>query len=212
MRMIISIFFFILAFNMLAAVANPIQLYFGNPTTTTFQNAWNSCNETLAKDSTSKATKILMATMASYESDRLISIISASVNSFDAGTKFQYANLLLSREKYADAIVLYQQLNDSIPDWSCPWRHKGTSYYMQKNYKEAEIALQKAVDTNPEHYDAYIWLAKTQYQLKKYKLALQNLEIGLKLDSKAEENNDSVLSDDSIQTLHKELLRMNGKR
>jgi len=188
-----------------AAEKSPVQMYFQNPTTRSFQDAWNACNQALAKDSTSSSTKILMATIANYEAERLVQELYPNRMNLDAGSKFQLANYFLEKEKYEDAIPLYQSLNDSIPDWSCPWRHKGTALYMTKKYKEAEASLKKAVETNKEHYDAYIWLAKTQYQLKEYKLALQNLETGMKLSPEAENSEDMGFTDDNVTSLHKEL-------
>jgi tetratricopeptide (TPR) repeat protein len=207
MRIIICIFILLSALSLIATETSPITQYFNNPTTVTFQNAWNHCNEALVKDSTSVSTRIMMASIANYETERLIYDISPKATSLNTGSKFQYANLLLSREKYEEAIPLYQSLNDSLPTWSCPWRHKGTSLYMLKKYKEAEISLQKAVETNVEHYDAYIWLAKTQYQMKKYKIALQNLETGLKLNPEAEGSDDTGFSDNDVAVLHQELLK-----
>lgn len=205
MRIIISILFLFIAFSLFTAEKTPIQVYFANPTTQSFQNAWNSLNEALAKDSTSTSTKVMMATLANYESERLVEALYPERMNLDAGSTFQLANLFFGKEKYEEAIPLYQALNDSIPDWSCPWRHKGTSLYMLKKYKEAEASLQKAVETNKEHYDAYIWLAKTQYQLKEYKLALQHLETALKLNPEAEDSDDSGITEDSVSNLHKEL-------
>jgi tetratricopeptide (TPR) repeat protein len=211
MRSIICILFMFLTISLFSAETTPIQQYFKNPNTLTFQNAWNYCNEALAKDSTSISTKVMMATIANYQADLLIEAITPVAGTLDAGGKFQFANLLLGKEKYEDAIPLYQSINESTPDWSCPWRHKGTSLYMLKKYKDAEVSLQKAVETNKEHYDAYVWLAKTQYQLKKYKIALQNLETALTLNPNAEGSDDTGFNDNDVKVLHKELLKKVGK-
>jgi tetratricopeptide (TPR) repeat protein len=212
MRTITISLLLLICLTLFAAETNPVQQYFTNPSTVTFQAAWNTCNEALAKDSTATSQKVLMATLAYYESERLLETLSENAMQLDTGSKFQYANLLLSKEQYEKAIPIYQSLNDSIPAWSCPWRHKGTCLYYLKKYPEAEVSLQKAVETNVEHYDAYIWLAKTQFQLKKYKLALENLKTGMKLDPNAEGSDDTGFTDDSVKTLHQDLLKKVGKK
>jgi hypothetical protein len=55
-------------------------------------------------------------------------------------------------------------------------------------------------------------MAKIQYQLKKYKPALKNLETALTLNPEAEESNDEVLSENSIRALHEDLLIKTGKK
>ncbi len=202
----------ILSIGLLFAESDPTSDYFVNPTTQSFTAAWNYCSEQLAKDSTDLNTKILMAYIANAEANRIAESISPSVVDMDTGLKFQYANLLLAQHMYDDAIVIYNDLNASSPNWSCPWRHKGQSLYSLKRYKEAEASLAKAIETNLEHYDAYIWMAKTQYQLKKYKDALKNLETALTLNPNAEENMDEAVSENSIKALHEELLLKTHKK
>jgi len=196
----------ILSIGLLCAASNPVNDYFANPSPQSFATAWNSCSENLAKDSTQVSVKILMAYLATSEAKRLAQVISPEAESLDTVNKFQYANLLLSQNRFEDAIDIYDILNTESPGWSCPWRHKGEALYHLKHYKEAVVSLTQAIETNREHYDAYIWMAKTQYQLKKYKAALANLEIALTLSPSAEESPGEAISEESIKALHQELL------
>lgn len=202
----------ILSAGLLFAEANPTSEYFNNPSIKSFSSAWEFCAGELAKDSTNVNLQILMAYLANAEAGRLTESISEAIDSMEPGAKFQYANLLLAQNKFEDAIELYDELNTLSPSWSCPWRHKGQALYSLKRYKEAEASLSKAIETNLEHYDAYVWMAKTQYQLKKYKPALKNLETALSLNPEAEESNDEVISESSIKALHQDLLHKTGKK
>jgi tetratricopeptide (TPR) repeat protein len=194
------------------AETDPINDYFTDPSPASFQAAYGYCADSLNVDSTQNGYKLLMATLALSEAKRLTDSVEQIAAELDTGGKFQYANLLLSWQRYGDAIPIYDELNKDYPAWSCPWRHKGEALYRTKRYKEAEASLQKAIETNLEHYDAYIWMAKTQYQLKKYKQALQNLETALTLNPEAEESLEATISSDEIHTLRQELLKKIGKK
>ena len=191
---------------------NPVADYFNNPTTANYISAAQYCQKSLEKDPSQNNTKVLMANIAIMEASRLTEEVSLILDSLDTGGLFQYANLLLAQKDYAEAIKIYQKLNTDFPDWSCPWRHKGEALYRQENFKAAAIAFQQAITTNKEHYDAYLWLARAQYQLKKYKDALRNLETALALNPEAEESPDEVISADSIIALHTALLKKTGKQ
>jgi tetratricopeptide (TPR) repeat protein len=196
----------------LFAESNPLNDYFDHPTSQTFTAAYNACADSLAKDPARVSYRILQANLATMESDRLTETVYPLADSLDAGGTFQFANLLLAQNKFAEAIGRYQGLNDAYPAWSCPWRHKGQALYELKRFKEAEASLQQAIVTNLEHYDAYVWMARTQYQLKKYRPALKNLETALALNPEAEESPDEVISQDSIHALHEALLAKTGKK
>lgn len=212
MKRVIIICSIMLITGILCGESNPVSDYFNNPTAKTFTNAWASCADDLAKDSTQVNIKILMANLANLESQRLINEISPMADTLSAGIKFQYANVLLGQNRLSEAIEQYNALNAAYPGWSCPFRHKGEAYYRLELYKEAEASLTKAIETNLEHYDAYVWMAKTQYQMKKYKKALTYLETALTLNPEAEESPDEYISEDSIKALHDELLLKTGKK
>jgi tetratricopeptide (TPR) repeat protein len=186
--------------------------YYSNPNPKSFTAAYNYCLETLAADSTRMDIRFQMTYLVSTETDRLTQSIAAKAEDMPVGEKFQFANLLMAQGKYEDAIEQYNTLNTDSPGWSCPWRHKGQAFYNLKRYKEAETSLAMAIETNKQHYDAYIWMAKTQYQLKKYKEGLKNLETALTLNPAAEESTDEVISENSIRALHELLLEKTGKK
>ena len=212
MKTIIICLIVILGVGMLAAETNPLKDYFANPTVQSFAAAWDLYADKLAQDSTQIIVRITLATLANIEASRLTQSILPGADTLSAGSKFQFANLLLAQNKYDDAIDLYEDLNLTYPTWSCPWRHKGEALYSLRRYKDAELSLKQAIATNIEHYDAYVWMAKTQFQLKKYKAALANLETALTLNPEAEESPDETLSDESIRALHEELLKRTGKK
>jgi tetratricopeptide (TPR) repeat protein len=63
-----------------------------------------------------------------------------------------------------------------------------------------------AIQTNPEHYDAYIWYAKTLYQLARYEEAMTALNTALELDDNEEGSHfDEALPDDELQSLYDDL-------
>jgi tetratricopeptide (TPR) repeat protein len=195
-----------------AEETNPINAYFNSPSPRSFTAAYDFCAAKLTEDSTLVSMRILMANLAVLEADRLTAEVMPEKAALDASGRFQFANLLLAQRRYGDAVELYEGLNRDYPTWSCPWRHKGQALYEQQQYKAAEQALEQAIATNKEHYDAYVWMAKTQYQLKKYKPALQNLETALSLNPAVEESSDTDISEDSIRQLHDQLLKKTGKK
>jgi len=211
MKRILFFAVIIMLLGSLYAETNPLNTYFESPSAVTFTAAYNFCADKLAQDSTQVSYKILMANLAVMESNRIAEDIYPQVDNLEAGGKFQFANLLLAQNKFEEAIDIYSDLNLNYSTWSCPWRHKGQALYNLKRYKDAETSLTKAIETNTEHYDAYVWMARTQFELKKYKAALKNLETAMSLNPQAEESSDEVISDQSISALHEQLLKKTGK-
>lgn len=197
--------------SLLVAETSPVTSYFANPNSTAYLAAVQSCQADLQQDPEKVSVKILMANLAVMEAKRLANEVAEVSDKLDIGGSFQYANLLLAQKEYELAIAIYQKINTDSPDWSCPWRHKGEAYFRMGDYKSALVAFQQAVQTNKEHYDAYLWLAKTQYVLKKYKPALKNLETAFTLNPEAEQNTDEVISEKTIKELHEALLKKTGK-
>ena len=212
MKSLFIISLLICSLLLLAEETSPLMTYYNNPNLQTFQAAWQDISAVLEKDSTQINLHILLASLATSEARRLEKGIKPHVSQLNTGGKFQYANLLFSQARWEEAIGLYDQLNRSTPKWSCPWRHKGAALYHLKRFKDAEKALQEAVNTNEQHYDAYIWLAKAQYELKKYKPALKNLETALTLDPLAEGEDESVMSEQGLKDFHALLKKKAGKK
>jgi tetratricopeptide (TPR) repeat protein len=189
-----------------------LDAYYENPSSENFVAAYSFCQKSLEADSTNTDMRFLLAYIVNTENNRLSASLETLSDSLSAGQRFQLGNLYLSQGRHASAIEQYEILNADYPDWSCPWRHKGQALYETGKYKDAEKSIAQAIETNKEHYDAYIWMAKIQYQLKKYKPALKNLETALTLNPEAEESNDEVLSENSIRALHEDLLIKTGKK
>jgi tetratricopeptide (TPR) repeat protein len=123
--------------------------------------------------------------------------------------RFQLANTYLSLGKYQEAISHYEILNNNFETWSCPWRHKGEAYYNLEEWKKAESALEKAIETRVEHYDAYLWLARTQLKLKKKKAALKTFETGMSYKGKDTEDPEEEFSSEEESFLKLEILKAN---
>ncbi len=69
-----------------------------------------------------------------------------------------------------------------------------------------------AIETNKEHYDAYLWYAKTLYELKDYKNALMALETAFDLTEELEDSEyDQVIPEEDINQLYQELLKLTRK-
>jgi len=211
MRQLLAVAVILLFCAALNAQANPVKNYLSNPTPQSFSTAFNHLADKVAQDSTLLNYKVLMAQIAVMESGRLAQEVYPYKEKLTPGQKFQFANLLLAQNNFEEAIGIYDEINRDTPDWSCPWRHKGEAYYKMKDYKGAETALAKSIETNKEHYDAYIWMAKAQYEQKKYKQALKNLETALTLNPEAEESDDESISEESINALYRELLKKTGR-
>lgn len=113
------------------------------------------------------------------ELEKQLAFFETNLDSLSYRNLFAYANLLLAAGKYEECIGIYDRLNDSAPDWSCPWRHKGEAYFKLANYEEAEKATLKAIETREDHLDAYVQLAKIQKASGNYEAALETLDKSL---------------------------------
>jgi len=144
------------------------------------------------------------------ELDRTLSELGKSAENLDTGLKFNYANLLLSLNRFEAAIELYDQLNAGFPQWSCPWRHKGEAYLKLGKLGKAEEVTQISIDVREDHYDAYIQLAEVQKRLGKNITALASIEKAVSLmDKKAA---DEEITDQEVFQLYVEILRLNDQQ
>ena len=191
-----------------AEVSDPVSEYLNNPDHTKFGMAVESALDSLAMSSNPNLHKLKLAYITEQEVSILLSDLQSSKAELTTGELFSLANLYLGRSEYGDAIALYDSLNSAYPNWSCPWRHKGEAYYRLKKYNEASTALQQAITTNVNHYDAYIWLALTQKELGQYSAALKNLDKARELSPDAEQSEDKVLSQEQVQSLYQELQKL----
>ncbi len=138
--------------------------------------------------------------------------LAADLDSLTMMNKFQYANLLLALNRNDEAIPIYEDLNASAPAWSCPWRHKGEAFFKSSRLEEAEIALEKAIETRVEHYDAYVMMADVKNEMGKYKEALETLETGFTYLGEDIEDPAEEVNDLDVKFLYLELLRKNDRQ
>lgn len=205
MKLYVSLALLLCIATLAYTVTNPLHDYFSNPGEESFRLAVNSLCDAIAKGESVNANKVNLAYICNMESTRISETMQAMADSLAPGEKFALANMLLAQDKHEQAVAIYDKINKDAPNWSCPWRHKGEALYKMKNYKAAEQALQQAVATNEQHYDAYLWLAFTQYELKQYKKAWSSLEKARSLSSNAEESADEAISDAKVNELSAKL-------
>ena len=155
------------------AQESPVTLYLQNQNLETYKQAVNYLIQIDKEGNSGMQAKLNLAYISNLESLRLMELAKADMDNLKPGERFALANLYLEMDKYDDAISIYNLLNETTPKWSCPWRHKGEALYKSGNYDAAKKSLEMAIETNKEHYDAYLWYAKTLYELKDYKNALR---------------------------------------
>ena len=194
------------------AQESPVTLYLQNQNLETYKQAVNYLIQIDKEGNSGMQAKLNLAYISNLESLRLMELAKADMDNLKPGERFALANLYLERDKYDDAISIYNLLNEATPKWSCPWRHKGEALYKSGNYDAAKKSLEMAIETNKEHYDDYLWYAKTLYELKDYKNALRALETAFDLTEELEDSEyDQVIPEEEINQLYQELLKLTQK-
>ena len=194
------------------AQESPVTLYLQNQNLETYKQAVNYLIQIDKENTSGMQAKLNLAYISNLESLRLMELAKADMDNLQPGERFALANLYLEMDKYDDAISIYNLLNETTPKWSCPWRHKGEALYKSGNYDAAKKSLEMAIETNKEHYDAYLWYAKTLYELKDYKNALRALETAFDLTEELEDSEyDQVIPEEEINQLYQELLKLTQK-
>jgi len=184
---------------------NPLEQYIDNPGLETFSSAIDYLMQQQAKDPENRRIELQAAYFAGLEASRIMRRSKEILSDLSAGEQFLLGNILMSLHRLEEAVEIYDRINLEYPDWSCPWRHKGEALYKLQDYKAAAKALDKAIETNREHYDAYIWAAFNLYKLKKYKQARQYLETAFTLNADKEGHYDEVIPDEKIHDLYDKL-------
>ncbi|MBN2017795.1 MAG: tetratricopeptide repeat protein [Candidatus Cloacimonetes bacterium] len=190
---------------------NPFQAYLANPGTATFEQAHKHYISSLEDNADDDNTRLMLSYLYMMELERTLDQIDVQADSVAPNVAFNYANILLEMRRFEDAIEIYEMLNESYPSWSCPWRHKGEAYFKSGKLSEAETALEKAIETRVEHYDAYVMLAEVQEEMGSYKEALATLETGFTYYGKDIEDPDEEVSDIDTQFLYLRLLKKNKR-
>lgn len=179
------------------------KIYQENPTKDNFFEAVNHFSNQEEPDN------LMLSYLYYMQLENTLSKMEVQLPEMNNRTKFQYANLLLSLNRFEESIPIYNQLNESVPDWSCPWRHKGEAFFKSGDLDQAEIALKKAIETRIEHFDAYVMLAEVQKEAGDYKEALATLETGLTYKSKDIEDPEEEVDMSELDKLHQELIELN---
>ena len=180
--------------------------YQENPT---YENFLKAVNGYQAQTDSTYTANLMLAYLYKMQLDLEIKVLEENYDSLTTRTKFSYANLLLDLGKLDESIVIYDKLNEDVPKWSCPWRHKGEVLMKQNKLAEAETATLMAIETREDHFDAYVQLAHIQKDMKKYKEALKSLNKGLSYYSSDPEEE---VTDEEIIKLKSELKELLKKK
>ncbi|MBN2460388.1 MAG: hypothetical protein JXB60_02175 [Candidatus Cloacimonetes bacterium] len=186
----------------------PYQEYLESGSSAGFLKAWQYYHD---NGSNRTGSDLILGYLHLTELDKIVSMLHSRVDSLDNGQKFSLANLMLGMGRYKDSIAIYEILNETIPNWSCPWRHKGEAFFRSGQLAEAETSLLQAITTRKEHFDAYVMLAETQLELGKPAEALHTLETGLPYRGLSAEEADPEIKDSDIEFLYLELLKANNR-
>jgi tetratricopeptide (TPR) repeat protein len=190
---------------------NYYRQYLEHPTYENFKQAIEYYSSEIEKDTTNQSSRIMLSYLHLNEINKQIDELENEIETLSNGEKFQFANLLLSLGEFDKSIKIYESLNEQLPNWSCPWRHKGEAYLKIGKLAEAEFALLKAIETRVEHYDAYVMLAEVQYNMNKKEEALKTLETGLSYKGKDIEDPEKEVSDLDVQFFYMKLLEENNR-
>ncbi len=201
---------FILCLAETSQELNPFQIYYADPSFSTFEKAYESYSNQLEENAEDNNARLMLSYLYMLEMERMLEQFEVRIDSLAPNIKFQYANLLLGIGNYDECIEVYEGLNKAFPDWSCPWRHKGEAYFKTNELEKAEISLQKAIETRVEHYDAYVMLAEVQEAMGDYTDALATLETGFSYKGKDIEDPEQEINDLDVQFLHLRLLKQNN--
>lgn len=151
------------------------------------------------------SSNLMLSYLCFMELEKNLSVLESNLDSLTTRTKFSYANLLLDIGKLDESIAIYDILNEEVPKWSCPWRHKGEVLMKQNKLTEAEKATLMAIETREDHFDAYIQLAEIQKNLGKFEEALESLNKGMQF---AEADYEDEVSSEDIESLKQELMEL----
>lgn len=192
-----------------APKVDPVAEYLQKPTDKGYRAARARLDSLLAAAPQDRRNLVLSFYVERASLDDQVGRLYAERDSLDDQAAFGLANYLLETRDYDRAVALYSRLNSTTPKWSCPWRHKGQALYSQGKLEEAEAALLQAIETRRTHYDAYVWLARVQRDLKRYGEALETVKTAFKYKGRDVEDPGREVKDDEDIKLLDELLLQN---
>ena len=110
-------------------------------------------------------------------------VISAA-EKYDRGSKtsstFSKAKDALRNKQYDEAVSLLQRVVEIDPADFPAWRELGTTYFIQKNYAEAEKAYLQAIAKHPDYVIALISLGRLRIVEKNFDGAIEVLSQAVK--------------------------------
>ncbi len=191
-----------------APKSDPVAEYLRKPSDKGYRAARARLDSLLAAEPQNRRNLVLSFYVEKASLDGQVDGLYAERDSLDNITKFSLANFLLEARDYGRAIALYEALNAKTPKWSCPWRHKGQALYESGRLEDAEASLQRAVETRETHYDAYVWLARVQRDLKRYGEALETIKTAFKYKGRdIEDPEQEVAAGEDVKLLDELLLQ-----
>jgi tetratricopeptide (TPR) repeat protein len=162
------------------------QTYLENPSWDNLQSALQQYRQEMKEDTSAG---IMYAYLCVNELEVALEKLQEAKETLSPRDLFSYANLLLHIQRYEEAVAIYDIINEKTPKWSCPWRHKGEALMKLHRLEEAEKATEMAIETRPDHFDAFIQLATIRKEMGQNQKALNALEKGLTYqDDEAEVN------------------------
>ena len=102
--------------------------------------------------------------------------------------KLMLADILESREMYADAIKLYDEIPQTSLTYNSVQIKKASDYVMMQDYEAAEILLQSLVEDNPNNFQINLDLGDVLRLREKYSESIPYYEKALKLMKKKDIN------------------------
>ncbi|HJX93867.1 MAG TPA: tetratricopeptide repeat protein [Pyrinomonadaceae bacterium] len=112
-------------------------------------------------------------------------VISAA-EKYDRGSKtsstFSKAKDALKNKQYDEAVTLLRRVVEIDPADFPAWRELGTTYFIQKNYAEAEKAYLQALAKHPDYVIALISLGRLRIVEKNFDGAIEVLSQAIKLE------------------------------
>lgn len=124
-------------------------------------------------DLLSLPTTPLLERAIDYEDDGELELAAAVYNEVlqrgdqEPETRFNFANVLYSLGRTAEAIEFYEQALDRDADYAEAWNNLGSAYLDQGRAEEAVDAFRRAIDVRSGYTDAHFNLATTLDDLKR---------------------------------------------
>jgi len=189
---------------------DPCLEYLKKPTEDGYRTARRHLDSLLSQNSDDRQARLYSAYVDQAHLAGQLNRLYEIRDSLEGRQLFGLGNLMLETGEFQKAVAIYQRLNDQMPRWSCPWRHKGEALFRLGDLAEAEQSLLKAVEMRPSHYDAWVWLARVQKNMGKRKEALASIKKAFQNKGRDVEDPEAeIVSGDDLKLLD-EILRLNG--